>query len=141
MTDIVIGFVLSLTFLFSLAGGILGFMAWREGRRNRESLAQGLKVMADLIEVQARSVRLDPSQTGSPALRALAAQIESGAPKARREPRPRSPMVRMRPLEDHEEWALEQERKGWSGLEGDEILKAQRWAKQARDTRLSTSEA
>lgn len=142
MTDVVTGFVLALAFLVSLASGIVGYLAYRETKRNRAALAQGLRLMADLAEQQARAVRLDPAMTGAGGLRMLAEQAEAGA-TPRRKPRERDakPPVRMRPLEDHEEWALEQERKGWQGLDGGDLLKAQKWAREARDTRIEKAEA
>lgn len=139
--DILIGFGLSVVFLLSLGGAVLGFMAWRETRKNRTVFATGLKAMADLIEAQARSVRLDPSQTGSPALRALAADMEAGLERKRGPQKERQPTVRMRPLEDHEEWALEQKRKGYAGLSDEDEKKARNWVAKIQQERVALSEA
>lgn len=142
MTEIVVGFVLSVTFLLSIAGAVFGWLAWRETKRTRPALAQGLRVMADLVEAQARVVHVDPMMTGAPTLRALASEAENGtAAMVRRPKAPEGPRkVRMRPMSDEEEWALEQERNGFEGIEGEDLNRARNWVDAVRKDRLAVAE-
>lgn len=142
MSEIALGFVLSLTLLLSVGAAVLSWLSWRETKKTRPALAQGLRVMADLVEAQARQVHVDPTLTGAPTLRALASEAEHGvAAVARRPAKQDGPRpARMRPLSDEEEWALEQERKGFAGLDDADMNKARNWASKAREDRLATVE-